>query len=221
MYWSDASCLLFLRYLYSPRLSSSLVSSINDFLSLQFKGGVVGATRRSLQPSSATVAYPSGQTESNVPLDRLVPYDRINTNSITAATTAAATTTSAVAADVPPSDSRTLAVMTADDPAPPNEHAWIVPATRARLLKVSANGTERRVPVEIVSVVQKPGVKDLVAAIGSMVLQDPLLLAAVGEGERAEKLPVVEEEGLRCYYCYDEVYADATYRDHIAVCAAR
>jgi hypothetical protein len=135
-----------------------------------------------------------------VPIDRLVPHDRKHADSIT--------TTIAAAAETPP-------------PPPSDDFAWIVPTIRARLLKVSANGHERRVPVEIVSVAQKPSMKELLAAIGSMMLQDPLLLASVGEGERAEKLPVVEEEGLRCYYCYDEVYADATYQDHIAVCAAR
>lgn len=105
---------------------------------------MVGAARRLLLQARASVTYPSGQTETDVPLDRLAPCDRKPTP---AEATAAASAATATAADA----------------------AWLVPGARAQLRKVAADGSEKRVAVLVVRVVRKPSVKSFVAAIGHLV----------------------------------------------------
>jgi len=83
------------------------------------------------------------------------------------------------------------------------------------------DGREKMVAVEIVSFKPKPRVRSFLESLGSLVLDDPVLLAKHGDGPGGEEDEAVGVEGLRCFYCFDEVGADATYESHVRVCAQR
>lgn len=54
----------------------------------------------------------------------------------------------------------------------------------------------------------KHRVRSLLEALGSLVLEDPVLFAkhgGVGGGDEEEEDGKAGVEGLRCYYCFDEV----------------